>query len=88
VTYHALACNSKFINHCIEEGVDAIIRVKKNNNNSIKEVKSRVNKKEISEIWNNKSEKILVSEEIFYMKDVDKPLRYIKFAKRKSKLDH
>jgi hypothetical protein len=29
VTYDALACNSKFINHCIEEGVDTVIRVKK-----------------------------------------------------------
>jgi hypothetical protein len=84
VTYDALACNSKYINHCIEEGVDTVIRVKKNNNNSIKEVKSRVNKKEVSEIWDNKSEKIFVSEEIFYIKGVDKPLRYVKFAKRKA----
>ncbi len=27
-TYDALACNSKFIDHCIEEGVDTLIRVK------------------------------------------------------------
>jgi hypothetical protein len=26
VTYDALACNSKFINHCIEEGVYSVIR--------------------------------------------------------------
>jgi predicted transposase YbfD/YdcC len=88
VTYDALACNSKFINHCIEEGVDTVIRVKKNNNNSIKEVKRSVNKKEVSEIWDNKSEKIFVSEEIFYMKGVDKPLRYVKFTKRKSGLEY
>jgi predicted transposase YbfD/YdcC len=88
VTYDALACNSKFINHCIEEGVDTVIRVKKNNNNSIKEVKRSVNKKEVSEIWNNKSEKIFVSEEKFYMKGVDKPLRYVKFTKRKSGLEY
>jgi hypothetical protein len=64
VTYDALACSSKFINHFIEEGVDAVIRVKKNNNNSIKQVKRSVNKKEVSNIWDNKSEKIFVSKEI------------------------
>ena len=87
ITYDALACNSIFINHCIESGVDAVIRVKKNKNNSIREVKRVVNKKEVSEIWQNRNEKIFVSEEIFYMKGVDKPLRYVKFAKRKSELE-
>jgi hypothetical protein len=34
VTYDALACKSKFTYYCIEECVDAVIRIK-NNNNSI-----------------------------------------------------
>jgi len=85
VTYDALACNSKFVNHCIELGVDAIIRVKQNNNNSIKKVKKKVNKKEKVEEWEgNYLEKIEVYEEKFYMKGVAKPLRYVKYAKKNS----
>jgi len=57
VTYDVLACNSKFINHCIELGVDAIILVKQNNNNAIKDIKKKVNKEEISEIWESKGGK-------------------------------
>ena len=38
------------MNHCIELDVDAIIRVNKNNNNSIKQVKKLVNKKEKEEV--------------------------------------
>lgn len=45
VVYDALAWNSVWINHCIEQGSDAIVKTKNNNNNSIKEVK----KKEISQ---------------------------------------
>lgn len=84
VTYDALACNSKFINHCIDLGLDAVIRVKQNNNNSIKQIKRKVNKKEAAEIWENINEKIEVYEELFYMSGVDKNLRYVKYAKQKS----
>ena len=47
VTYDALACNSKSINHCIELGVDAVIRVKQNNSNTINDIKKKVNKEEM-----------------------------------------
>jgi hypothetical protein len=71
VTYDALACNLKIINHCKKTGVDVVIRVKKNNNNSFKEVKNRINMKEVTELWDNKCDNIYVNEEIFYMKDFD-----------------
>jgi len=48
--YDALACNSVWINHCIEHGVDVIVRTN-NNNNRIKEVKKKVNKSEKAEVW-------------------------------------
>lgn len=44
VVYDALACNSVWINHCIESKVIPVIQVKDNNIISIKEVKTRVNK--------------------------------------------
>ena len=50
VVYDALACNSVWINHCIEHGVDVIVRTN-NNNNRIKEVKKKVNKSEKAEVW-------------------------------------
>lgn len=79
--------NSTCINHSIEEGVDAIIRVKKNNNNSIRHVKRTVNKKEKTEIWENETEIIEVYEETFYMSGVEQPLRYVKYAKKKDQKD-
>jgi hypothetical protein len=87
VAYDALACNLTFINHCIEVGVDAVIRVKKNNNNSIRNVKRTVNKKEKVEIWENETEIIEVYEETFHMSGVEQPLRYIKYAKKKDQKD-
>jgi len=87
VTYDALACTPKFLNCCIEASVDAVIRVKKNKNNSIKHVKRKVNKKDRIEIWNNKTDVIEVYEETFYMGDVEQPLRYVKFAKKKDDKD-
>ena len=87
VTYDALACNPKFLNCCIEAKVDAVIRVKKNNNNSIRQIKRTVNKKEKAEVWNNKTEIIEVYEETFYMTGVEQPLRYVKFAKKKEQKD-
>jgi len=87
VTYDALACNPKFLNSCIEAGIDAVIRVKKNNNNSIRQIKRTVNKKKKSEVWENKTEIIEVYEEVFYMGGVEQPLRYVKFAKKKEQKD-
>jgi len=87
VAYDALACNSKFINSCIEAGIDAVVRVKKNNNNSLRNDKRIANKKEISEIWDNKTEIIEVYEETFFMSGVEQPLRYVKYAKKKDDKD-
>ena len=87
VAYDALACNSKFINSCIEAGVDAVVRVKKNNNNSLRTVKRVVNKKEKTETWENKTEIIEVYEENFFMNGVERPLRYVKYAKKKDDKD-
>ena len=69
VVYDALACNSVWINHCIEQGVDAIVRTKNNNNNSIREVKKRVNKSEKVEVWTEEKgfEKIEVYQSVFTM---------------------
>ncbi|WP_243450439.1 hypothetical protein [Desulfosporosinus sp. Sb-LF] len=36
VVYEALACNSIWINHCQNLGIDAIVRAKNNNNNSLR----------------------------------------------------
>jgi len=83
VAYDALACNSIFINQCISVGVDVVIKVKQNNNNSIKQIKRIVNKKEKTEVWEINKEKIEVYEEIFYMNGVEQPLKFVKFAKKK-----
>ena len=87
VTYDALACNPKFLNCCIEAKVDAVIRVKKNNSNSIRNIKRTVNKKEKAEVWENKTEIVEVYEEMFYMTGVEQPLRHVKFAKKKDDKD-
>lgn len=44
VVYDALACNSKWINHCLDMKMDFIVRAKKNNINSIKMIKKKINK--------------------------------------------
>lgn len=82
VVYDALACNSVWLNHCIEHGVDAIVRAKNNNNNSIREVKKRVNKSEAVEVWTDEKgfEKIEVYESEFTMDKVLGPLRFVKYA--------
>ena len=43
VVYDALACNSIWINHCKDLGIDAIVRAKNNNNKSLRKVKKKVN---------------------------------------------
>jgi len=82
VVYDALGCNSTWINQNISLGIDAIVRVKKNNNNSIKQVKKEVNKQEPSEIWTDEKgfDNVKVYEKTFKMDNVDQPLRFIKFV--------
>ena len=82
VVYDALACNSVWINHCIELGVEAIVRDKNNNNKSIREAKKKVNKSETVEVWTEEKgfEKIEVYESEFTMDKVLKPLRFVKYA--------
>jgi hypothetical protein len=82
VVYDALACNSVWLNHCIEHGVGAIVRAKNNNNNSIREVKKRVNKSEAVEVWTDEKgfEKIEVYESEFTMDKVSGPLHFVRYA--------
>ncbi|WP_407312451.1 transposase [Desulfosporosinus sp. SB140] len=82
VVYDALACNSIWINHCKNLGIDAIVRAKNNNNNSLRSAKKRVNKSEAVDIWEDEKgfEKVEVYESTFTMDNVDQPLRYVKFA--------
>jgi len=44
VVYDALACNSVWINHCINKKITPVVHVKENNIFSIKEIKSKINK--------------------------------------------
>jgi len=82
VVYDALACNSVWINHCVKHDVEVIVRAKNNNNNSIREVKKRVNKSELVEAWTDEKgfEKIEVDESVFTMDKVLEPLRFVKYA--------
>ena len=82
VVYDALACNSVWINHCVKLEVDVIVRAKNNNNNSIREVKKRVNRSETVEAWTDEKgfEKIEVYESVFTMDKVLEPLRFVKYA--------
>ena len=86
VVYDALACNSKWINHCIELKIDTVIRAKKNNNKSLRNVKKKVNKQDPIEIWVNKygTESIKIYESNFETDNVERPLRFIKFAMKYS----
>ena len=81
VVYDALACNSVWINHCKNLGIDAVVRVKNNNNKSLRQVKNKVNKSEPVEVWNDEKgfEKIEVYEDTFIMDKVEKPLRFVKY---------
>ncbi|MFT5874319.1 MAG: hypothetical protein ACI8WT_003280, partial [Clostridium sp.] len=86
VVYDALACNSIWINHCNKCKVIAVVQVKKNNVNSIKEIKSEINKEETTENWydEDKNLEIKAYEKNFNMNNVDKPLRFVKFIKKKN----
>ena len=82
VVYDSLACNSIWINHCMELGVDVVIRVKKNKNNNIRQIKKEVNKQDPIAIWTDEKvfESVKVYKSEFIMDNVDQPLRFIKFA--------
>ena len=82
VVYDALACNSIWINHCKNLGIDAIVRTKNNNNNSLRLAKKTVNKTEAVELWEYEKgfEKVNVYESTFNMDNVEQSLRFVKFA--------
>lgn len=84
VTYDALACNSVFLNECINLNVDAVIRVKDNYNLAIRKVKKTTNTKQPISSWHDGEYKIKAYESVFYMDGVERLLRYVKFAKKKS----
>jgi len=89
VVYDALACNSIWINHCKDLGIDAVVRAKNNNNRSLRLAKSKVNKTEAVDVWEDEKgfEKVNVYESTFNMDNVVQPLRFVKFAlKHKNKL--
>jgi len=69
VVYDALACNSIWINHCNNLGIDAIARAKNNNNNSFRLARKTVNKTEAVEVWECEKgfEKVEVYESTFIM---------------------
>ena len=71
VVYDALACNSMWINHCKNLGIDVVVRAKRN-----------TNKSEAVEVWEDEKgfEKVEVYESTFNMDNVDQPLRFVKFA--------
>ena len=87
VVYDALACNSIWINHCKNLGIDAIVRAKNNNNNSLRLARKTVNKTEAVEVWECEKgfEKIEVYESTFSMDNVEQPLRFVKFALKDKK---
>jgi hypothetical protein len=82
VVYDALACNSIWINHCKDLGIDAIVRAKNNNNKSLRKVKKKVNKLDPIEVWNAEKgfEKVEIYESMFTMDNVLQPLRFVKFT--------
>ena len=83
--YDALACNSIWINHLIDLNIHTVVRVKKNNNKSLKEAKRMVNKSEPVEVWCDENQKcIKVYELKFKMNNVRTPLRFVKFIIKNS----
>jgi len=82
VVYDALACNSVWINQCKSLGIDAIVRAKNNNNNSLRLAKRETNKSEAVDVWEDEKgfEKVEVYESLFSMDNVEQPLRFVKFA--------
>lgn len=85
VVYDAIACNSEWINTCIEAGVDTVVRVKNNKNDSVREIRKQVNKYDETSVWTdvNGYENVKVYEGIFNMKNVENPIRFIKFLMKR-----
>ncbi len=86
VVYDAIACNSEWINACIQSGVDTVVRVKSNNIESIRDVKKKVNKSDEVAVWRDIKgyECVKIYEDNFRMKNVDTPLRFVKFLMKKA----
>ena len=82
VVYDALACNCQWINHCLNLGVAVIVRAKNNKNNSIKQIKKKVNQLNPVDVWNHEKgfSRVLVFESSFTMENVNQPLRFVKYA--------
>ena len=82
VVYDALVCSSSWLNHCIQGKVDTIVRVKKSNNKSLRQVKNLTNKSEPVAVWENEEgiERVCVYEKTFAMSGVEQPLRFVKFT--------
>jgi len=69
-------------------GIDAIVRAKINNNNSLRIAKKKTNKSEAVEVWEDEKgfKEVEVHESSFTMDNVEQPLRFVKFAlKHKNK---
>ena len=81
IVYDAIGCNSEWLNACDEVEVDAIVRVKCNNINSVKEIKKQVNKSEPVLMWKDDAsyESVTVYEGFFRMQKGEKELRFVKF---------
>lgn len=86
VVYDALACNSAWINHCINLGIDVVVRAKENNINSLRQIKKETNKKDPKEIWYDKDvyERVEVYESEYEMGNFEKPLKFVKFTMKRS----
>jgi len=84
VVYDALACNSIWINHCINNKMIPVVHVKENNISSIKEIKSKINKSKSKAEWRNSKRSCVVKayEEGFKMDGVTRTLRFVKFSKK------
>ncbi|WP_243450473.1 transposase [Desulfosporosinus sp. Sb-LF] len=90
VVYDALACNSVWINHCRNLGIETIVRAKNNNNRSLQFAKRVVNKTEAGEVWVDEQgfEKVEVYQSTFTMDNVEQPLRFVKFALKHKNMLH
>ena len=84
VVYDALACNSVWINHCINNKITPVVHVKENNISSIKEIKSKINKSKYKEEWQDfkRDCQVKAYEESFRMEGVTDTLRFVKFSKK------
>ncbi|WP_242966793.1 hypothetical protein [Desulfosporosinus sp. FKA] len=51
VVYDALACNSVWINHCRNLGIDTIVRAKNNNNKSLRSARKTTNQSKAVGVW-------------------------------------